>query len=145
MACLSPYRGIFMDDIIYEPEGRKNPSENSERSPNMCELSEFAARAENVDLCDVAACLTRQQREKILSGFDLKRLAKIFEDAEMMRTAEAFFKSGLNVSSAARALYMHRNTLTYRLNAIRKFTGLDLRNFDAAVTFKLLHELYKIK
>jgi len=101
--------------------------------------------AKNISLGDVVKSLSRQQREALISGYDLKGFAKIFEDESMMRTAEAFIASGMNVSQTARVTYMHRNTLTYRLNAIREKTGLDIRDFDMAVTFKLLYILYSAK
>lgn len=101
--------------------------------------------AKIISLDDVISRLDKPQREKLISGHDIKNFAKIFEDAEMMRTVDGFLQNGMNVSEAARELYMHRNTLIYRLNAIRRKTGLDLRNFDMAVTFRLLHILYRIK
>lgn len=93
---------------------------------------------------DIAVLLTKQQREKITAGYDFKILAKIFEDGEMMRTVNAFLANGMNVSRAARQLFMHRNTLSYRLNCIKKQTGLDLRNFDMAMTFIILHIFYDL-
>ena len=75
----------------------------------------------------------------------MKKFAKIFEDDDMMRTVDAFLENGMNASETARALYMHRNTLSYRLKTVQKKTGLDLKNFDMAVTFKILHILYTMK
>lgn len=89
--------------------------------------------------------LSKPQREKLISGYDIKRLAKIFEDEGLMQTIEAFFENGLNVSATARKLYMHRNTLIYKLNAIKAATGFDLHDFSQAVTFKILHTLYILK
>ena len=54
-----------------------------------------------------------------------------------------FFEKDLNLSDTARQLYIHRNTLTYRLDKIAKIIGLDLRHFDDAVTFKMLLEMKK--
>ena len=62
---------------------------------------------------------------------------------EMLYTIDMFFKKDLNLSDTARQLYIHRNTLVYRLDKVQKQTGLDLRSFDDAVTFKLLMELKK--
>ncbi len=59
-------------------------------------------------------------------------------DEEMLRTIDAFFRKSLNVSDTARQLFIHRNTLLYRLDKVQKQTGLDLRCFDDAVTFRLL-------
>lgn len=58
-------------------------------------------------------------------------------DAETLDTVKAFFENNLNVSETSRKLFVHRNTLVYRLEKIRKLTGLDLREFDHAVTFKV--------
>ena len=60
---------------------------------------------------------------------------------EMMLTVETFFHKNLSLSDTARQLYIHRNTLVYRLDKIQKLTGLDIRRFDDAVTFKILYEL----
>ena len=68
--------------------------------------------------------------------------AKLFNE-EMLYTIEMFFKKDLNLSDTARQLYIHRNTLVYRLDKIQRQTGLDLRSFDDAVTFKILMELKK--
>ena len=58
-------------------------------------------------------------------------------DQETILTIQKFFKHNLNVSETARELFVHRNTLVYRLDKIEKVTGLDLREFDQAVTFKV--------
>ena len=57
---------------------------------------------------------------------------------EMMITIEKFFENNLNLSETSRQLYIHRNTLVYRLDKIQKVLGLDLRNFHDAVTFKIM-------
>ena len=54
-----------------------------------------------------------------------------------------FFKKDLNLSDTARQLYIHRNTLVYRLDKVQKLVGLDLRKFDDAVTFRMLLEMRK--
>jgi len=58
-------------------------------------------------------------------------------DNETLDTIERFFEHSLNVSETARKLFIHRNTLVYRLDKIQKITGLDLRMFDDAITFKV--------
>ena len=58
-------------------------------------------------------------------------------DRETLLTIQAFFDNNLNVSETSRKLFVHRNTLVYRLEKIRKITGLDLREFDNAITFKV--------
>ena len=63
---------------------------------------------------------------------------------EMLYTIDMFFKKDLNLSDTARQLYIHRNTLVYRLDKVQKQIGLDLRSFEDAVTFKILMELKKV-
>lgn len=58
-------------------------------------------------------------------------------DHETLTTIQAFFENNLNVSETSRKLFVHRNTLVYRLEKIRKLTGLDLREFEHAITFKV--------
>lgn len=58
-------------------------------------------------------------------------------DKETLTTIQAFFDNNLNVSETSRKLFVHRNTLVYRLDKIKKITGLDLREFDHAITFKV--------
>ncbi|MBE5770272.1 MAG: hypothetical protein E7336_02735 [Clostridiales bacterium] len=68
--------------------------------------------------------------------------ARLFSE-EMLYTIEMFFKKDLNLSDTARQLYIHRNTLVYRLDKVQRQVGLDLRKFEDAVTFKMLLEMRK--
>ena len=58
-------------------------------------------------------------------------------DEETITTINKFFENSLNVSETSRQLYIHRNTLVYRLDKLQKSTGLDLRVFEDAITFKI--------
>ena len=58
-------------------------------------------------------------------------------DQETLFTIQRFFENNLNVSETSRGLFVHRNTLVYRLEKIKKLTGLDLREFDDAIVFKV--------
>ncbi len=71
-------------------------------------------------------------------------LAEVFKknpieslDQETLYTINKFFENNLNVSETSRKLFVHRNTLVYRLEKIKKLTGLDLREFDHAIVFKV--------
>ena len=71
-------------------------------------------------------------------------ISEIFEnkspddfDEETLTTISKFFENSLNVSETSRQLYIHRNTLVYRLDKLEKSTGLDLRIFEDAITFKI--------
>jgi len=69
---------------------------------------------------------------------------EIFDNEEMLETAEEFLHCSLNVSETSRNLYMHRNTLLYRLDKIEKATGLNIRLFSDAVCFRVLTSIYKL-
>ena len=58
-------------------------------------------------------------------------------DQETLFTIQRFFENNLNVSETSRKLFVHRNTLVYRLEKIKKLTGLDLREFEDAIVFKV--------
>ncbi|MCL2071708.1 MAG: helix-turn-helix domain-containing protein [Oscillospiraceae bacterium] len=58
-------------------------------------------------------------------------------DTETHGTIQRFFENNLNVSETSRKLFVHRNTLVYRLDKIKKLTGLDLREFEDAIVFKI--------
>lgn len=64
-------------------------------------------------------------------------------DDETILTINKFFENDLNVSETSRQLFVHRNTLVYRLEKIYKLTGLDLRKFDQAIVFKVAMMVYK--
>ena len=69
---------------------------------------------------------------------------ELLKDEDMVNTAEEFLENNLNVSETARNLYMHRNTLMYRLDKIERVMGLNLRKFSDAVTFRVITILNKL-
>ena len=107
-------------------------------------MSFLTRKNKKLSLGRLAASLEKSDREKLLEGYDLKNFVKIFEDRELMSTLFALFENDLNVSGTARALFMHRNTLMYRLDKIERVTGLNLRKFSDAVTFRLITILNKL-
>lgn len=78
--------------------------------------------------------------EDICSAFISENFAKGEIDGidkEILYTVKVFFENSLNISETARKMFIHRNTLIYRLNKLYNQIGLDVRNFDDAMTFKL--------
>lgn len=65
-----------------------------------------------------------------------EEIPDVFND-EITTTIQKFFENNLNISETARQLYVHRNTLVYRLERLEKLIGLDIRRFDDAMTFKI--------
>lgn len=84
---------------------------------------------------------TAEHYHSLLFNEDTDRLF----NEEMLSTIDMFFKKDLNLSDTARQLYIHRNTLVYRLDKVQRQIGLNLRNFEDAVTFKLLMDMEKCK
>lgn len=82
------------------------------------------------------------QRAKYLEQ-SLKR-ADLFVESEMLSTLDTFFTLDCNVSETAKKLYIHRNTLLYRLDKLKQETGLDVRQFRDAVLVKIILLLYKV-
>lgn len=87
-------------------------------------------------------------RYKILYSYP--EVKNFFKDEELISTSKVFFDNNLNISLASKVGFMHRNTLVYRLDKIKKIIGLDIRNFNEAVVFQnfllfydmIKHELY---
>ncbi len=88
--------------------------------------------------------LPKARLKDYMEQFRIEGATEIFEDEIMTQTAEEFLESSLNISEASRNLFMHRNTLTYRLDKIERATGLNIRKFSDAVTFRVIGILYKL-
>jgi DNA-binding PucR family transcriptional regulator len=86
--------------------------------------------------------MSQAEIEKLSICKKCDEIAPVFEDSELMSTFDAFLNNGMNISETARILYMHRNTLMYRLNKLKKMTGLDIKMFDDAVTFAFMRLVY---
>ena len=86
--------------------------------------------------------ISNDMKQKIYDGFK-DGISKL--DNEMIKTMEVFFKCGLNLSEAAKELYIHRNTLIYRLEKIEKCTNYDIKEFNEAVLLKIIFFIWKEK
>jgi len=91
---------------------------------------------------DILCLLTPQQLDKLKEMYLTPGVVKLFQEPQMLDFCVGFFKHGLNASAAAKKMFMHRNTLNYRLKKIEKATGLDLKKFEDAFIFKILLNLY---
>jgi len=79
-------------------------------------------------------------RRKILEEYRSRFDEETFSD-ETMEMVRVFFEHDLSITAASRELFIHRNTLNYRLDKIKRDTGLDLRHFHDAVVFRLISEM----
>jgi carbohydrate diacid regulator len=76
--------------------------------------------------------------------FVIKSVNTLLSDEDLVKTATLFFENSLNISTASKVGFMHRNTLIYRLDKIQKLIGLDIRNFNDAVVFENLLLFYEM-
>lgn len=92
--------------------------------------------------------------EGIIDSVDQKMKEQIFDkfkygisklDREMIKTIDVFFRCGLNISEAAKELYIHRNTLIYRLDKIQKYLYYDIREFNNAILVKIVLFIWREK
>lgn len=82
------------------------------------------------------------QRQRFIG--EIGKHVTLFEDEEMLTTLDTFFQLDCNVSETAKRLYIHRNTLMYRIDKFKQETGLDVRTFQDAILVKLKLLLYKV-
>lgn len=76
------------------------------------------------------------------SPYDFSKCKRAFADADLVNTCLHLLGNDLNVSRTAKELYMHRNTLIYRVKKLKKTTGLDVCTFNGAVDFLILYRIY---
>ena len=126
-------------------EGLKKSFEECEYKlmlANKYKVSESVINEKKLILEGIIDSVSEEKKEKIYHIFN-EGFSKL--DNEMIRTIEVFFRCGLNLSDAAKELYIHRNTLIYRLDKIEKYTAYDIRNFNSAVLFKVVFFIWKEK
>ena len=88
----------------------------------------------------IIECIPPDKQRMIRNEF-LSRCPAGILTGEMLETVRVFFENDLNLTAASRQLFIHRNTLNYRLDKIRKETGLDLRSFQDAVIFRIVSSI----
>ena len=93
------------------------------------------------ELIKLAATQISQEKKLEIKREYGEKLNKIFSNSDLLETCFCLFENDLNVSETARKLYMHRNTLIYRIEAIKKASGLDLRKFSDAVNFNIIYAI----
>ncbi|MCK5757974.1 MAG: helix-turn-helix domain-containing protein [Clostridiales bacterium] len=111
---------------------------NASTAITVGSVFEFESRIFNFNSLGIGKMIYSSDK-KLLDEFLRETISKkTFEllDDEIIKTVLSFFTNNLNISETARRMYLHRNTLVYRIEKILKLTGLDLRNFDDAVSFK---------
>ena len=88
----------------------------------------------------IVDCIPDEQKNSLLESFFRQGSVNALS-AEMLETVRVFFQNDLNLTAASKQLFIHRNTLNYRLDKINKEFGLDLRSFQDAVIFRIISEI----
>ncbi len=91
----------------------------------------------------VMGCLNPDEQAAISEKFLTPEIISVMKDKELIECINAFFKNNLNISETSRNAFLHRNTLLYRIEKINKITGLNIRNFEEAMSFRLLNIVYE--
>lgn len=128
------------------------PSENVVRIVGTLRETIFLGRKFHVGMQVHLPWLVHLERllsgipEQVRSRFVEEMMGRpdLFTDSETITTLDAFFSMDCNVSETAKKLYIHRNTLLYRLDKIKNEAGLDVRSFNDAVLVRILLLLYKV-
>ncbi|WP_291746015.1 CdaR family transcriptional regulator [Clostridium sp.] len=124
LTCLLESR---LDNIIFK--------KNSSIINLLDEKRELIFENSRLSVEELIDSIAEKRKDERVNDFNFA-LSKL--DNEMIRTIEVFFKCGLNLSEAAKELYIHRNTLIYRLDKIQKITSYDIREFNNAMIFKII-------
>lgn len=119
-------------------------AENALRYADVFELKGDVHSYREFVLLKILEDIPKSKLEAYLFEFTDESFKEIFEDAEMLETAEGFLRNDLNVSETSRNLYMHRNSLLYRLYKIEKATGLNIRSFSDALSFQVLTAISRL-
>ena len=134
----STVKSIFDANVSYQ---------NAVATLRMCEVMNSKGQVHNYKEFLLIKMLEDVPKFKLNEYFKVlldEEAQTIFSDPEMIGTAEEFLENSLNVSETSRKLFIHRNTLMYRLDKIEKITGLNIRNFPDAVNFRVITILYKL-
>jgi len=88
-------------------------------------------------------CYKTANELRYLEIFEYKKIKKLLTNSDMLRTIHNFFENSLNLTQTSQNSFMHRNTVIYRLEKIKKITGLNIKIFEDAVIFDNLLLVYK--
>lgn len=134
---------ISLSNIVCDPENIKKAYDNAKECLMLAKR--FDVKEEILDYNKlffekIVYNINSKVKQEVLTNF--RERFNIF-DNEMISTIEEFVNCDLNISDAARKLYIHRNTLIYRLDKIQKDTSFDIRNFKEATVFMIAFLIWK--
>lgn len=116
---------------------------------NLTEKEEHVKKSKKDDSVFSSFCktilsrLNPDEQARLCEKYLTPEIVTVMKDKELIECINAFFKNNLNISETSRNAFLHRNTLLYRIEKIYKITGLNIRNFEDAMSFKLLTIVYE--
>lgn len=125
----------------------KDSAEHAKTACSLAQVLNFKEGFYHIDKMIMYGLIYSADKDKIefyING-GYMGFADVVRDKELIDTAEELFKCHLNISEAARRLYLHRNTLLYRIEKIKNLTGIDIKKFEEAVIFRIVISVYKLK
>ncbi|MEG0176567.1 PucR family transcriptional regulator [Anaerorhabdus sp.] len=137
---------LYILSKVYTSRKITDLSEISSSYDNLCEIKRLATvfypnkviiKESDLSLVYTINKLTKAETEKILAETNQEGL-KLLDDLENKKMIQVFFDNNLNLAETARQLYIHRNTLIYRLDKLTEVLGLDIRKFDDAFQLSYL-------
>ena len=131
---------IGIGTVADTPGEAKTSSERAKKAADFGRLQAGASgvyRYDDLGPAKIVSNLSKEDRERILGEASGVLFTDLL-DNELQKTIRAYFHNNLNTSETARSLYIHRNTLLYRMEKIQKLTGLDLNDFDDAVYLRMM-------
>ena len=139
---LSSIAGSLVDNLLAEAMikvrvGYGNPTDVLPKIAESYQEAKMALEYDRLGIGRLIYQLPMSLCEMFIREVFGDEVPQILDDEEAMSTISKFFENNLNISETARQLYVHRNTLVYRLERIEKAIGLDIRTFDDAMIFKI--------
>ena len=119
-------------------------AENALRYGDVFDMNEHVHSYRKFILVKLLEDIPKGKLNEYLTDVTDENFKEVLEDEEMLATAEEFLRCSLNVSETSRNLYMHRNTLLYRLDKLERAMGLNIRSFADAVSFRVLTIIYRL-
>lgn len=136
---------IGLGSIVKDAEGLAESNAQSDTALRLAEKKHAEGNVfsyKNFVLTKVAAEMTKEEAKATLYSIMCGKSLDIFQNAELLKTAKTFLKCNLSLSETARKLFLHRNTLSYRLRIIERVTGLSIKDFKGASVFNFAAELF---
>ena len=122
--------------------GKQNNQNSNVKEEAHLKKAEYDSSVFNKFCNHVMSCLNPDQQASISEKFLTHEIVSVMKDKELVECINAFFKNNLNISETSRNAFLHRNTLLYRIEKIYKITGLNIRNFEDAMSFRILTIVY---